>query len=358
MRDFLSLPGSDLQTAIAAAAALAAVAATLGLFSATLMLRFATLRRGRRRRGVVACWRDVFTAAMLSAREARERELPRCARSERGYVLEEWNSARAAVEGEAVANLVAVAGRIGLDAWARAMLRRRRLGSKLVAIQTLGHLGDASEWSTLAALAEHPNTALSATAALALVQIDVREGLPLVMTQVVARTDWPPTSVSRILKTAGAARITQPLCNAILTSDAATSVRLLRYAELARTETVDQLVELLLRERDEPAVLAAALSAASSQSAVPRLASLACHEAWYVRVQAANVIGRVGDERDVPLLEGLLADAVWWVRYRAAQALVSLPFLGPNRLRQIRNRQTDRFAADIMQQAMAETGLT
>ena len=143
----------------------------------------------------------------------------------------------------------------------------------------------------------------------------------------------------------------------ILTGDAATSVRLLKYAKLARTETIDLLVEMLLREREEPSVLAAAMKALSSNASLPRIERLAEHEVWYVRMQASKLLGRLGQERDLPLLEKLLTDAEWWVRYRAAQAIVALPFMGPNRLREVRDRQRDHFAADMMQQVMAEVGL-
>jgi len=74
-------------------------------------------------------------------------------------------------------------------------------------------------------------------------------------------------------------------------------------------------------------------------------------------MQAANVLGRIGQQEHVSLLEALLDDREWWVRYRAAQAITRLPFLGPNRLRRIRLRQADRYATDILQQAFAEAGL-
>jgi len=354
---FLSQPDSDLQTVIAGGVAAAAAIATLVLFCSTLLLRFATIRGERRRRAVIKRWRRVFAAATLSETEAREGVLPRYARRERAYLLEEWNSAREFVEGESLGNLIVLAGRLEVGELARKMLHRRTLNPRLLAIRTLGHLGDSSEWKSLVALLDHPNTALSATAGIALVQIDAAEAIRLVMPHIIERTEWPPATVSRILKTAGPSLITQPLCNAILTSSPATSVRLLRYAELARTETVDQLVEMMLREREEPAVLAALVKAASSQAGVPGIAKLAAHEAWFVRVQAAKLLGRVGQERDLPLLEKLLCDGEWWVRYRAARAIVSLPFLGPNALRQLKGRQNDRFAADMMEQAMAEVGL-
>jgi len=352
-----SQPGYDLTLAIAGWTACAAAATTVVLFAYTLALRYATIRRLRRRRDVVARWRRTLAAATVSAASATDGALPRCSRRERSDLLEEWNGTRASVDGDAIANLIVLAERLGFLQVARKMLRRRKLGVRLLAIQTLGHMRDRSEWGVLAALLDHPNTALSVTAAAALVDIDPAAAIDEVMTRVVRRADWPQTSVARILQSAGASLITQPLCRAIYTSDAATAVRLFRYSELARSESVDQLVEVILRERDEPAVLSAALQALSGQSGAPNIGALVGHGVWYVRMQAAKLLGRTGGARDVPLLERLLGDREWWVRYRAAQAIASLPFLGPSKLRAMRDRQTDPFARDMLRQTMAEVGI-
>ena len=77
----------------------------------------------------------------------------------------------------------------------------------------------------------------------------------------------------------------------------------------------------------------------------------------FVRIQAARALGRIGKPEHVELLTRMLADRDWWVRYRAAQALVSLPFMGPNALRRLRDSQEDRYAGDILEQTMAEAGL-
>jgi HEAT repeat protein len=354
---FPSAPGYDLQAAIAAWTTVVAGLATVVLFAYTLALRFATVSAAHRRGAVVARWRRIFAAAALSATEARECALPHCTRAQRTDVLEEWNRARASVEGDAVANLIALAERLKLKLHAQGLLRRRKLSSRLLGVQTLGHCADRSSWSAIVALLDHPNTALSMTSAAALANIDPKEAMPLVMPHVIRRADWPATTVARVLKTIGPALVTQSICNAILTGDAPTAVRLLRYSELIRGQALDQLIELLLREREEPAVLSAAMKAAGSRGGVPRMSALAAHDAWYVRMQAARLLGRVGDEHDLPMLESLLSDREWWVRYRAAQAIVALPFLGPSALKALLGRQRDPFAADMLYQAMAEAGL-
>ena len=106
--------------------------------------------------------------------------------------------------------------------------------------------------------------------------------------------------------------------------------------------------------RDNPEVLAAALGVATGHSAVPRIDELLAHPAWYVRMQAAKLIGRMGRKEDAERLERLLSDAEWWVRYRAAKALVRLLGVDVPELECVRLRLHDRYARDILEQAIAE----
>jgi HEAT repeat protein len=89
---------------------------------------------------------------------------------------------------------------------------------------------------------------------------------------------------------------------------------------------------------------------------MPRIEELVAHPAWYIRMQTARLIGRMGRAEDAGHLEKLLADREWWVRYRAARALTRLPTLEPAELERIRARQTDPYASDILEQAMVESG--
>ena len=171
------------------------------------------------------------------------------------------------------------------------------------------------------------------------------------------RRDWPKTRVSVFLRMAGSERISEPMFRAVRAADNAGKTYLLQFAQLVEATVLDALVVDLISETNDAGVLNAALKLVSGHSQAPRLAALTRHDAWFVRMQAAKVLGRVGGEEHLSLLEALLADREWWVRYRAAQAITALPFLGPNRLRRIRHRQTDHFAADILQQAFAEVGI-
>jgi len=335
----------------------AAGIATVVLFVYTLGLRFATVTGARRRRHLVSRWRGIFATSILSRQHAENELLPRMRRHQRTDLLEEWNRARDTVEGSAADNLIILADRLGFARIARELLRSRRLSARLLGVQTLGHLRDADSWGAITALVASPNTALSVTAAVALAEIDPARAIEQLVPMIPQRRDWPRTRVSRILRKAGSELVSEPLYRAIRSGDEDEKIYLLQFGPLAEAETVDALCDEIIRSTNHPGVLTAALKQVSGHAGVPRLPSLTRHEAWYVRMQVAKVLGRVGQMEHVSLLASLLDDPEWWVRYRAAQALVRLPFLGPNALRDLRERQGDRYARDMLEQAMAERGL-
>jgi HEAT repeat protein len=77
-----------------------------------------------------------------------------------------------------------------------------------------------------------------------------------------------------------------------------------------------------------------------------------------VRAHAAACLGKAGMKEDEEKLVALLNDAEWWVRYRAAQAIVNMPFSSVERIHELMGALNDRYARDILTQAVAEKGLT
>ncbi len=357
MPGWLSDTGFDTQVVAALWSTLTAVFATIVLFTYTLGLRVSNVIGDHQRARLIARWRGIFATAMLSRDDADRVLLPRLRRYQRTTLLEEWNLARDAVEGGAAENLIVVADRLGLRSIARRRLRRRRLSTRLLAVQTLGHLRDTESWDGVAACLASPNTALSITAAVALMDMDAARGLAVLIPMITERRDWPRTRVSRLLRMAGSELVSEPLYRAIRSGDDDDKIYLLQFAPLAEAEVIDALCEEILRGSNDPGVLNAALKHVSGYGGVPRIAALAHHKTWYVRMQAAKVLGRIGRTEHLSLLEAMLDDREWWVRYRAAQSIASLPFLGPNAVRGIRDRQRDAYAKDILDQAMAEVGL-
>jgi HEAT repeat protein len=355
--DWLFRSNFDTLTTIALWCIAAVLVTTVVLFVYTIGLRLTTISRNQSRRSFVMRWRDVFASSMLSSESAKQQPLPRVYRGDKLDLLDEWNRSRSMVDGSAVDNLIKLAKRTGIPEIAARLFRSRHLRSKILALQTIGHLRDSALRDDVRRLIDDENTALSITAATALVDIDPDFGISVIVPMINARRDWPKTRISILLRQAGSERISEPMYRAIRSEDDRGKTYLLQFARLIESSILDALVADLLRESRDPGVINAALKLVSGFAGVPRIVAFTQHDVWFVRMQAANVLGRVGQQEHLSILESLLDDREWWVRYRAAQAIASLPFLGPNELRKLRRRQYDRFASDILQQAFAEVGI-
>lgn len=355
--DWLFQSSFDLVTTVAVWSIVGVLATTVVLFIYTMALRLATVLGIRRRAKFVRSWRALFAEAMMSEEAASNLPLPHVRRQDRTDLLEEWNSARSIVGGAAADNLITLAKRAGVPELALKLLRKRRVRPRILAVQTLGNLRYSARRDDIQRLLDYPNTALSITAAMALVQIDPHRGISVIVPMIEKRRDWPRNRVSILLREAGSELVSEPIYRAIRSTNNEDQTYLLQFAQLIEAEVLDALLDDLIRGSNDAGVLNAALKLVSGFKGVPRLAALTTHEAWFVRMQAAKVLGRMGAEEHLSLLESLLEDGEWWVRYRAAQAIAILPFLGPNQLRQIRDRQSDPYAADILQQSLAEVGV-
>lgn len=338
-------------------AALAAVAATLLLFSVVLGLRTTHVLRKRRLQKLRATWWPVFAEAAASEQFASDAELPDVRLGQRLMLLREWSRFRSMVLGDATTSLNTLATRLDLLPLARRHLKRRSADSRLLAMQALGQMKDAASWDAIDATIENPNIALSVTAATALVDINADRAIPRIIPLIGLFTRWPRTQIGRILNRAGPDIVSKRLCREIADAAPDTAITFLQFADSAYAGDINAVTEQLLMRSREPSVLSAALKAARGGICPERVLELTRHDVWYVRMQAASLLGRAGSREDLGVLEPLLSDREWWVRYRAAQALVASPFLGPNALRRIAARQVDRFAHDILQQALAEKGL-
>lgn len=357
MLDWLLSSRFETQVTAALWATAAAALTTVVSFFYTLGLRATTLIQAQRRARLVKRWRTIFALATISCNDAEHAPLPQFSRRERTDLLEEWNHAWTTVQGSAIDNLVTLGKRIGFLEIARRKLARHRLNAQLLGLQSLGHLRDRESWSAIEAHLSSENTALSVTAAAALMDIDAERAIGRLIPLIAERRDWPRTRVFNLLRIAGSELVSEPLARAIRSASSEDQAFLLRFAPLAKYAVMDAVAEELIRESNDAGVLSAALKQISGYGGVPRIAALTRHEAWFVRMEMAKVLGRIGQKEHLSLLRTLLKDREWWVRYRAARSIVKLPFLGPNALRRMRDCETDRYARDMFQQAMAEVGL-
>ncbi|WP_078030800.1 HEAT repeat domain-containing protein [Massilia sp. KIM] len=325
-----------------------ALGLTLLLAIQIVLMRVSLRRRERREAQVLARWRPLLNQIVVGERPS----LPALAPRERLPFLRLWVHLQGSLRGDATEALNAMARGLGVDALARAMLARGAREERLLAALVLGHLRDREAWPQLLPLAELSDSALSLTALWALVRVDPVAAADYLTPLFIEREDWALSHVAGILKEA-AAPTAAVIGRLLPTLPQERLPRALRIAEALRVPLPGAVLAGALNSEQVPVVIAG-LRGVMTPETIAEVRALLAHEDWQVRVQAARALGRIGAREDVPRLVALLADPQWWVRYRAAQALRELPALSRADLEAVRAGLTDRYAADMLQQVLAE----
>ncbi len=317
-------------------------------------LRAALVLRQHRAQRFIEKWRPLLTLGL----EVAPASLPVIARADQYTFLSLWNYFHESLRGESKDRLNHLAASCGMDRVARTLLQRHSLRARLIAVTTLGNLRDRGVWDELKRLAADPHPLLSLIAARALLLIDASAALPVLIPLLASRAQWDAARVGSMLSEAGADVVSTPLAAAAERYSSAglhqQTTRLLRYLEIAQSTQALPAVGRILKATTDDDVIAACIKCLSDPRDLPQLRGFVDHHAWFVRLQAARALGRIGTPADCAPLVSLLGDPVWWVRYRAAQALTALPFIDLPRLREIRAGLSDRFAGEILTHAMAE----
>jgi hypothetical protein len=339
---------------------LVGTAATIGLFTAAIVLRLRLLAYRRAEEAFIANWRPLLTQIAVCGidpdTDRRLSAIPAPSRQDWRFLLNEWNVMQDSLKGSARQHLVRAGYTLRMDQAAWALLgNRRSMGDQLLAVVTLGHLGDTGAWQEIAARLDSGSSLLALMAAKALCNIDPDRAAPLVLDRVVQRDDWAGARVASVLQEAGAGAISRPLRDAILEGGPAAQEKLIGFLPMAYKAVSSHVIhELLDAEMADDRVVGACLKVAHGPLELPHLRRLIRHPRWHVRMRAATALGRLGAEEDCPRLLELLADQEWWVRYRAAEALIGLPFLDRGALERIRDGITDRYGRDMFDQVLAE----
>lgn len=324
---------------------------TFVLLVAIIVLRAVTDRRERLEAALAERWHPVFFHAV----EGMPYVAPRLLGRDREVILLVWIHFVESIGGEARRRLRRLARELQFAGTAVRLLERRNFRSRLLAVAVLGRMKSRRAWSQLVRLAADPNPALSMLAARALLQIDARAGLPIVIGQIVRRDDWPAVRLAAMLDEVPSAQLSEELLRTLREVGVDAAPRLLPLLDDSASAKVWPVLAPLLRAERPPAILVAALKACSDPRAIVAVRYLAGHGEWIVRAQAAAALGRLGFNEDVPRLQALLGDPEWWVRYRAGLALTRMPFVSRQRLVDLAPQLTDPYAADMLRQVLAET---
>jgi hypothetical protein len=345
-----SAAGTDRFVQVAVTAGLVAMALTAALGLQIMWLRYAKLRRDRRAARCLTTWRPILYAAALGEGPAT----PPLAAADESTFLLLWNQLQDGLRGPSRSGLNAVARAVDARAMALRRLARGSTLDRLLALRTLGYLGQAEDFARLLGFLDERRLPLCLAAARALVHVDPARGTDLLWARLRERPDWPVAQVAAVLRDADPARLASRFIDTAPALSPQELQRLLPLLTLLDDASADVVVSNLLAGSDDPESLAGALKHVRSPSLLLHVVHLSRHPAWPVRVQAAAALGRMGSRGERDLLVRLLGDPQWWVRYRAAQSLLGGRFGGREELAALGESLPDRFARDIVSHVLAE----
>lgn len=321
------------------------------LIAQVFFFRFLFAQRDKNKAEALAIWMPVLAETTLQMPAS----IPPLYRKHLNTFLYEWNKLHMLVRGDATTRLIDLARQLKLENYAYKMLESRSVPTKMLAIITLGNMKAQSAWNNLMDLLHGNNLILSLTAARALTQIDHKNAIQDILPEVIKQREWPTPHVSSILKKTDPILLCNVMGQAIRQANENDLPHLINLS-IGNThcETIGMAILEVLKKSTNEQVIAACLHSIDDYRGIVYARHYATHPQGYVRVHAANALGRIGLKEDVEILVGMLSDKEWWVRYRAAQALTSMPFLNVDAIENIKNSLQDKFAKDILTQVLEE----
>jgi len=314
------------------------------------IVRFTNSVKARRRERIERDWLPLLAAEL----DAPELPLPELRQRDIVPFLTLWNQLQESFVGDIKTHLNAVGRRVGIEAIAHRLLEGGRLSERLIAVSTLGHLGDRDSWDVLVRMTSHEDGLLSLAAARALTRIDHEAALPVILPLAASRDDWSRNYVLGMLSDLGADIVSRPLTDTALMLPPDRAHRLVQYFTVAHVGDAVPVVRTIIGRTRNVECVAACLRAFADVDHLDTVRDYLRHQAWQVRVQAVNVLGRLGSGADTKAILPLLSDPEWWVRYRAAKALCALPGVELSSLRLLSTQHDDAFARDMLVHVLAE----
>lgn len=324
------------------------------LMMQVIVLRMRMLSDRKRRYQLLKKWRPELTRILLGG----QNNMPKLPAKEMCVFLEEWNKMFGSVRGDHLNVLVKLAHKLQIGYFARRQLTSRSMRTRLFAIVTLGHMREYAAWDELIDLLQHPHAILSLTAARALMWIDAKNAVDIIIPVILQRRDWPWSNVAHVLQQASPFQVCEKLAQAIERAPSDRQPGLLRYLDTTKCMHLTKAVANILRSTEDDRIASICLHIITDPNALDVVRKFTQHPRWHVRMHAATALGRLGSETDIPLLLQLTSDDQWWVRYRAALAMSSMPFMDIEKLKHYEGLVSDQYARDILMHVIAEVQLT
>lgn len=326
---------------------------TILLLSLTLFMHYERRKREKNRQLATELWTPVLFSWIYSPEE-NTGPLPELDAERFGFVVQLWLQLEQTVRGSASTRLGELAQRLNLIPVMKQWLHGYSTDKKLTAIMALGIVQDKSAFADLIPHVLDRRTIFSLVAARALLAIDPKLGLPVILSQI-HREDWSVSRLAGLL-----VRLPHDLMVRSINdcAEKATAVELRRLIKLMHIlspiDSQPLIQQALMQYPDEMELLITAFSSAVSPDVLPLLREQVGNPHWEVRVQLAKALARLGDSSDAPLLLQMLSDSNWWVRYRSAQSLLALPGIEAEQVQLWHQQLTDPFAVAILSQVKEE----
>lgn len=340
---------------LAAIVALGLALVTVLVLAQVLALSAWAAGQRRRRDAFNALWRPQLALASLDDRGFPKAAPPRGPR--RLWWLMLWNRMQRQLRGDATRRLNRLARLMGFQRYAVQLLRRPGVRRRLVALETLRHLGDPQLWTQVAPLCRARNPFVALAAAQALVAMDAAGAVRLVLTVGVERADWSGYRLAGLCRSAGREAVTPALLHALETAPVHDRHRLVPLLEFAEPSRVAAWCRECVAADPDPRNREAALQVLG-QLGDPRdherLTRALTDPEPTVRLAALAALRRQARPDDADVLLGLLGDRSWWVRRQAADALANLPGLAEPAARALLPKVADAYGREALQRAIAE----
>lgn len=326
---------------------------TLLLLLLTLFMHYERRLRDKSRQQATEQWTPILFSWIYSPDE-NTGPLPELDAERFGFVVQLWLQLEQTVRGSASNRLAELAQRLNLIPVMKQWLHGYSTDKKLTAIMALGIVQEKSAFADLLPHVLDKRTIFSLVAARALLAIDPKLGLPVILSQI-HRDDWSISRLAGLL-----VRLPHDLMVRSVTecAEKATAKELRRLIKLMHIlspiDSQPLIQQALIQHPDEMELLITAFASAVSPDLLPLLRQQVNNPQWEVRVQLAKALARLGDSSDAPLLLQMLSDSNWWVRYRAAQSLQALPGIEADQLKLWQQQLTDPFAIAILSQVQEE----
>jgi len=345
---------SELLYGVAVAGGVLAASALL-LLSVTFALRLLAERRAAQRARTRDRWRArLFDHALSDG--AKASDLPTLTRREFPFFMELWLTLMQTLRGPPRERMVALAEQLALARPLRAWLDGFSVNRQLSAMISLGYLREHSAWTTLNRYLDDSRTVFSLTAARALVAMDAEQAAPLIVARL-GRADWSVDRVAALLTDIPATRREPLLIDALDAAGESQTVRILVIMDrLHKGGQSHAIARALERFPQSDEVLSQCLRIMENRRWLPLVREHLGHGTWFVRMRAAQALGRLGGREDLPVIAPLLGDAHWWVRFRAAQTITQWPGMDRSTLDELVDSQTDAFARDILNTVLLQQG--